>query len=91
MVHAERALQFGQPRRLELRMELHGWAISHGQGGSQVPHVHPIAQWSGVYYVRAILQPEPGAEPGPDRDPLRSQQPTSTKPQQPTPTAAPKP
>ena len=52
LVHAERALQYGQPRRLRLELELHGWAISHGHGGSQVPHVHPIAQWSGVYYVR---------------------------------------
>ena len=66
MVHAEQALQFGQPRRLELRMELHGWAISHGQGGSQVPHVHPIAQWSGVYYVRANPNPNPNPKPNPN-------------------------
>ena len=83
MVHAERALQFGQPRRLELRMELHGWAISHGQGGSQVPHVHPIAQWSGVYYVRAIpaararsrarTRPRPRAKhPGPSNQPYEA-------------------
>ena len=80
LVHAERALQYGQPRRLRLELELHGWAISHGHGGSQVPHVHPIAQWSGVYYVRAILQPEPGAEPGPDPDPARSTLAPATNP-----------
>lgn len=64
MVHAEQALQFGQPRRLELRMEIHGWAISHGQGGSQVPHVHPIAQWSGVYYVRVPARVASGSAGG---------------------------
>ena len=64
LVHAERALQFGQPRRLELRLELHGWAISHGHGGSQVPHVHPIAQWSGVYYVRVPRRVASGSAGG---------------------------
>jgi len=51
LLHAERALQYGQPTPLDLELELYGWAISHGRGGGQVPHVHPLSSWSGIYYV----------------------------------------
>lgn len=38
-----------------LRMKLFGWMNVNPQGGYNVPHTHPGAHWSGVYYVS---QPE---------------------------------
>jgi len=45
-----------QPK-LKLRMELHGWAAVNRNGHYNTTHVHPLATWSGVYYV------DPGDEP----------------------------
>src|SRR5262249_1587088 len=41
---------------LKLRMELHGWAAVNRNGHYNTTHVHPLATWSGVYYV------DPGEE-----------------------------
>ncbi|MDU8928557.1 TIGR02466 family protein [Alisedimentitalea sp. MJ-SS2] len=38
-----------------LKMKLFGWMNVNPQGGYNVPHTHPGAHWSGVYYVS---QPE---------------------------------
>jgi uncharacterized protein (TIGR02466 family) len=46
----------GQPN-LKMRMELHGWAAVNRNGNYNTTHVHPLATWSGVYYV------DPGDEP----------------------------
>jgi uncharacterized protein (TIGR02466 family) len=36
---------------LKLRVELHGWAAVNRNGHYNTTHVHPLATWSGVYYV----------------------------------------
>ena len=36
---------------LKLRMELYGWAAVNRNGHYNTTHVHPLATWSGVYYV----------------------------------------
>lgn len=72
--HARHVAQYGQPRALDLHIELSGWAVVLGAGGRQLAHVHPMASWSGVYYVSAGLaskqsggclrlsDPRPGAQ-----------------------------
>jgi uncharacterized protein (TIGR02466 family) len=71
--HAEMVTQYGQSRKLPLRLHLSGWAVSIGPGGSMREHVHPLASWSGVYYLSAgrasgsgggclrLSDPRPGA------------------------------
>ena len=56
---------YGQ-RDASLRFELvlNGWAIVLGAGAGQVAHVHPLASWSGIYYVR--VPPSVGAAGGPN-------------------------
>ena len=49
--HAHNAAQYAQPRRLSVKLSLSGWAVALGSGGSMREHVHPLATWSGVYYV----------------------------------------
>jgi uncharacterized protein (TIGR02466 family) len=36
---------------LKLRVELNGWAAVNRNGHYNTTHVHPLATWSGVYYV----------------------------------------
>ena len=73
--HSHVAAQYGQPRQLSVKLSLSGWAVALGSGGSMREHVHPLATWSGVYYVavppRAIgsqggclrfSDPRPGAQ-----------------------------
>jgi uncharacterized protein (TIGR02466 family) len=36
---------------LKFRIELHGWAAVNRNGHYNTTHVHPMATWSGVYYV----------------------------------------
>jgi uncharacterized protein (TIGR02466 family) len=40
----------GQPK-LKFQMELYGWATVNRHGHYNSVHVHPMATWSGVYYV----------------------------------------
>ena len=48
----EVAVQFGQPRRLRTDLHLIGWGVALGPGDGQEAHVHSMAVWSGVYYVK---------------------------------------
>lgn len=41
------------PPHFRLEFELHGWAAVNRTGHYNTPHVHPLATWSGVYYVDA--------------------------------------
>ena len=62
---AKKVVAYGQ-RDASLRFELvlNGWAIVLGAGAGQVAHVHPLASWSGIYYVR--VPPSVGAAGGPN-------------------------
>jgi len=40
-----------QYRRVALDWRINGWANINREGNSNVPHVHPGAYWSAVYYV----------------------------------------
>lgn len=46
----------GQPN-LKFRMKLYGWGTVNRSGHYNSVHVHPLATWSGVYYV------DPGDDP----------------------------
>jgi uncharacterized protein (TIGR02466 family) len=41
------------PSRLWIKFELYGWAAVNRKGHYNTTHVHPMATWSGVYYVDA--------------------------------------
>lgn len=51
MTHVQTVVNYGQARPLKFRLQLTGWAVSLGAGGSMREHVHPMAAWSGVYYI----------------------------------------
>ncbi len=60
--YARRAVEIAtarMPLPANLRIEFHlsGWAAVNRKGHYNTPHVHPMAVWSGVYYV------DPGDEP----------------------------
>ena len=61
---AKKVVAYGQ-RDASLRFELvlNGWAIVLGAGAGG-RHVHPLASWSGIYYVR--VPPSVGAAGGPN-------------------------
>jgi uncharacterized protein (TIGR02466 family) len=46
------------PSHLGIEFELYGWAAVNRRGHYNTTHVHPMATWSGTYYV------DPGDEPG---------------------------
>ena len=52
MQEVEAAVQFGQRKQLRTELHLRGWAVVLGPGDGQAQHVHPMAVWSGVYYVK---------------------------------------
>lgn len=41
------------PPHLRIEFELYGWAAVNRKGHYNTTHVHPMATWSGVYYVDA--------------------------------------
>lgn len=45
---------------LKIRFELVAWAAVNRKGHYNAPHVHPMATWSGVYYVDPGDEPEKG-------------------------------
>jgi uncharacterized protein (TIGR02466 family) len=51
------------PPQLRIEFELSGWAAVNRKGHYNTTHVHPMATWSGVYYVDAGDEPAdaPGA------------------------------
>ena len=51
MMHVKTVVNFGQVRPLKFRLQLSGWGVGLGAGGSMREHVHPMAAWSGVYYI----------------------------------------
>lgn len=57
-------VQYGQPRPLDLKLRLDGWAVSMRAGGRQTEHVHPHASWSGVYYVQVPPRSSRGGKGG---------------------------
>ena len=50
------------PPKEQFRLSI--WGVVLGAEGHQIPHIHPSAWLSGVYYVRL-----PGAMDSPDREP----------------------
>lgn len=50
-------LRVTAPKSIRARFDLHGWAAVNRHGHYNVAHLHPMATWSGVYYV------DPGDEP----------------------------
>ena len=50
------------PSHLEIEFEVYGWAAVNRRGHYNTTHVHPLATWSGTYYVDA--GDEPASTPG---------------------------
>ena len=65
--HAGKVAQFGQPRKLNLELHLSGWAVSLDVGGWMREHVHPLASWSGVYYIAVGDEDEEDGSSSKDR------------------------
>jgi uncharacterized protein (TIGR02466 family) len=51
LAHVRTVINYGQTQPLNFRLQLSGWAVALGGGGSMREHVHPMVAWSGVYYV----------------------------------------
>lgn len=49
------------PPGYEYRFTFYGWAAVNRTGDYNITHVHPMATWSGVYYVDAGDADEPGS------------------------------
>jgi uncharacterized protein (TIGR02466 family) len=49
-------------RRVRVDWRIHGWANVNRKGNANVPHVHPGAYWSAVYYVRTDSDESKGGE-----------------------------
>lgn len=49
------------PAEYEYRFAFYGWAAVNRAGDYNITHVHPMATWSGVYYVDAGDADDPGS------------------------------
>jgi uncharacterized protein (TIGR02466 family) len=49
------------PAKFKIEFELYGWAAVNRKGHYNTTHVHPMATWSGVYYVDTGDEPSGSA------------------------------